>query len=153
GETGYFTLRGFESRVASGMDGRTGPQAVMMVEIAGRDESGALPEDAVAGLRAAISAHTPDGAIRARIGADRYAIFDPAANVLAARRVMQNVLDAACHAKAVIAIGIAETEPGDGPQMVMRRCESALVRAWQAGGDCARIAPRSHVAIPERNVG
>ena len=152
-ETGYFTLRGFESRLARGMDGRTGPQAVMMVEIAERDESGALPDDAVAALRAAISAHVPDGAVRARIGADHYAIFDPAANVLSARRVMQHVLEAARHPKAVIAIGIAETEKGDAPQVVMRRCESALVRAWQAGGDCVRIAPRSHVAIPERRVG
>ena len=152
-ETGFFTLRGFESRLAIAMEGRAGAQAVMMVEIAGRDESGALPQDAVAALRAALSANTPPWAVRARIGADRYAVFDPAANVLSARRAMQRVLDAARHPDAVIAIGIAETEEDDVPQVVTRRCEGALMRAWQAGGNCVRIAPRSHIAIPERNVG
>lgn len=152
-ETGYYTLRGFQNRLASGMEGRAGPQAVIMVEIAGQDDSGALPQDAVTALREALEQHGPPRAVWARIGADRYAVFDPAANVLSARRMMQRVLETVQRPDVAIAIGIAETEDGDVPAAVIRRCESALMRAWQAGGNCVRIAPRSHVAIPERDAG
>src|SRR5690606_12443751 len=69
-ETGYYTLRGFQNRLASGMEGRAGPQAVIMVEIAGQDDSGALPQDAVTALREALELHAPPRAVWARIGSD-----------------------------------------------------------------------------------
>lgn len=154
-ETGFFNARGFADRVARHLQGREQKDMTMILFSA--EPTNRKPSTAqMAAVVRAIETNALAGQDLGRMSEFDFALFDPEANLFAARRQAEILLKALVYpgrqggAPLVVSVGITECEPGDGVSDMLTRAQWALEEARRSGGNCVRLAARSRLSNARR---
>jgi diguanylate cyclase len=95
--------------------------------------------------------------IAGRLGGDEFAVLLPGSNIEVASRGAERLRSAICDSPLehegqkhtlTVSIGLAEAQPGDDPTSLIKRADSALYSAKEAGRNCCYRYGGPEPAIP-----
>lgn len=155
-ETGFLTTRGFSQASAKHLRASPGDMVIILIGLAKTGHRHVVKE--VVSLAETLESSLLADQIIGRLSESDFAVFDPDANLFAARRqaeIMLNALTATAEGSyppPLVSIGITERETADGISDMLIRAQWALDEARRSGGNCIRLAARSslsHIRQPQ----